>query len=131
MTTPAGGIAEVSHPVATPLDGSSLAVRYHVDAANPTFAVPVPLRPPLDLQLDVEAREEDGVVFLNAVDIDVAVEGEHYSDAVLALLDATRSWLEYLRDEAPALGPELEPQREFVGLLDYHPATWFKRLFAE
>jgi hypothetical protein len=47
------------------------------------------------------------------------------------LLAATRSWLEYLRDEGPALSAELEPQTRFVVLLDYHSGTWFKRLLAE
>jgi hypothetical protein len=131
MATPAGGVAQAPRPAATLREGVELVFRYVVEDRDPTFAVPVPAGPASDVQLDVEVRVEDGVVFLNALDLDVAVEGEGYPDAVLNLLDATRNWLEYLREESPSLSDELESQQRFVALLDYDPATWFKRLLAE
>ena len=57
------------------------------------------------------------------------MEGDDHVKALLHLMDAVEDWLEYLRDEAPALTPELLPQQRFIELLENDRGTWFKALF--
>lgn len=126
---PAGGIAERAAPETTPFGGSRIRYRYLSEPAAGVFLIRVPIRPPADVLLDVVMSEENGTVAMNAVDLDVAVEEKDHASAVLQLMDAVQDWLEYLRDEAPELAPELVSQRRFVELLEYDRGTWFKALF--
>lgn len=92
------------------------------------FVVPTSLAPPESLLLDIEVAFENGVYFLRAVEVDVAIEEEKPQDAFRSLTEAVRGWLEYLGEESPVLAPDLEPQRRYTRLLRYEPDTWFGRL---
>ena len=127
--TPAGGVVEVAEPASTrrPEDWP---IRYVTESSGPVYEYRVPSRPSGELLLDVEIGVEDDIVFMNAVDLDVAVEAADHLEAIRRLIDAVGDWLTYLRDSGPALSPELESQRRYVALLDHPPGTWFKVLFS-
>lgn len=130
---PAGGVAEASEPRGTPYNGGTLAIRYRVtepaEAAR-AFTVRTPVSPPEDLLLDVEVAVENHVVFLRAVQVDVAIEEDVMPlRAFSSLVSAVKGWLTYLEEEEPELAPDLEPQRRYTALLGYDPQTWFRRAF--
>ena len=123
---PAGGVREFPAPEATPYGEQRFSVRYKMSRTRGTYSVPVPKSPPDHLLLSVETEIENGAVFMRAVEVDVAVEGDAPEDTLMVLIDTIEGWLRFLRDEEPTLAPELEPQRRYVELLRYHPVTWFK-----
>jgi hypothetical protein len=130
VITPTGGVAVADRPAVAQIDGAQeLPIRYHTVPPAQSFGVPVPARPPADLLLEVEVSNEDGVVIMSAVELDVTVEADNPAESFSQLREAIREWLEYLRDEAPGLAPELEEQRRFAELLNYEPGTWFGTLY--
>lgn len=122
-----GGVAESSEPKSTYRDnGETLSIRYRVAEAAPKFWVHLPPRPSEELLLSVVVAFENDAVYMRAVEVDVSAEGETPYEAVLSLVGGITEWLKFLREEQPELSPELEPQRRYVELLNYLPATWFK-----
>ena len=121
-----GGLRETSEPRATPGEGGDFSVNYEPLSGDRRFTVPISPAPPESYLLQVEGTFENGVYFLRAVEVDVAVEEEKLPDALRSLTDAVRDWLEYLAEERPALTPDLERQRRYTRLLRYDSDTWFR-----
>ncbi len=126
LPSPAGGIRKFPAPTSAPTQQFS--VHYNLEQQHRTFNVAVPKSPPEELLLNVEAAVENGAVFMRAIEVDVAVEGETHQEAVQSLARTIMGWLEFLREEEPELAPDLEPQRGYIELLRYHPLTWFKSI---
>jgi hypothetical protein len=125
-TVTTGGVAEASEPKSTHRDnGEPLSIRYRVPEAAPTFWVELPPRPPERLLLSVVVAFENNAVYMRAVEVDVSTEGETPHEAVESLVSGITEWLKFLQEEQPDLSPDLEPQRRYVELLNYSPATWF------
>jgi hypothetical protein len=125
-TITTGGLRETSEPRTTPGEDGEFAVNYEPLSAARRFTVPISPAPPESYLLRVEGSFENGVYFLRAVEVDVAVEEEKLPDALRSLTDAVRDWLEYLAEERPALTPDLEEQRRYTRLLHYDSDTWFR-----
>lgn len=125
---PVGGVREWIEPMSTPFDrGLKHTVRYELaENLGYTFNVVAPKRPPDDLFLSVEIAEDNGAFYMRATEIDVSVEGDSPAEAIRELSEAVKDWLEYLREEKPALVADLENQRRYVALLDFAPLTWFR-----
>jgi hypothetical protein len=126
-TVTVGGAAEVSEPKSTHRNnGGKVFISYHVPETDPTFQVHLPPRPSEDLLLNVVVAFENDAVYMRAVEVDVSTEGDNPYEAVLSLVGGITEWLKFLQEEQPELSPDLEPQRRYVDLLNYSPATWFR-----
>jgi hypothetical protein len=124
-----GGVREWQEPSVAPFDhGRPHSVRYEVSSERPgrTFNVAALKSPPRDLLLSVEIAQEEGVFYMRAVEVDVSVEGDNPAEVLRGLSESVKDWLEFLRDEKPALASHLEGQERYVALLDFHPLTWFR-----
>jgi hypothetical protein len=123
-----GGVREYEEPSTTPSDhGEHYSVHYEIgERPSRTFMVVAPKRPSEDLLLSVEIAEENGAFYMRAVEVDVSVEGDNPSETLQDLSASVREWLEYLREEEPALASDLENQRRYVALLRFDSSTWFK-----
>ena len=126
-TIPTEGVRDFPPPESTSPE-VGVSVRYNLQRPRRIFNVTVPKSPPERLLLNVEAEVEEGAVFVRAIEVDVAVEGDTPEQALQSLVRNITGWLEYLQEEQPALASDLEPQRRYVGLLRYHPLTWFKSI---
>ena len=102
-------------------------VHYVENAVVRTVAVKFRKPAPPELGVTVEIVKEEDAYFARIPELDVAGEGVTADAALRAVLDATRAWLEYLRDETLDLADTLEPQRRYVALLDAPVFSWFRR----
>jgi len=127
VLTPAGGRSALSPPASTP--AQSWRFRY-VSVVEPSYGAPVPEQPPREVLLDLVISLDSDVVAIVAPDLDIAVEEKDVGQAFVAIIGAITEWLEYLRDEAPSLAPDLASQSRYVRLLDYDPGTWFGNAFS-
>jgi predicted RNase H-like HicB family nuclease len=69
-------------------------------------------------------RSEHGWVAL-AHELDELGHGETLAEALASLHDSVEQYLEFLRDDQPALAPAIAQHAMFVGLLDTPPELWF------
>ena|SRR5271154_7356050 len=92
----------------------------------------LPASAPREIQVTLELGKEEAGVWAHIVELDVSAEGADAREAFSAVLSAAREWLAYIRDEQPALAPELGDQQRYVPLLESPVFSWFKTFrFAE
>src|SRR5215217_4605198 len=81
-TVTPGGLRETSEPRATPGEEGEYSVHYGSLPADRRFSVPVSPAPPESYLLEIEGSFENGVYYLRAVEVDIAVEEETLPDAL-------------------------------------------------
>ena len=124
VVTPSDAAAPDAVPVPT---GPHVQVQY-VRAATRTFKVSLPAPAPPNLRLCAHFHEEPEGVWARVDEIDVAAEGESLDEAFRNLIATIRSWLEYLREDAPELTDQLRGQARYLPLLDAPEFSWFRSI---
>lgn len=77
-------------------------------------------------RVSLEMGLEDEHAWARIPELDVTAEGEDLNEALKAVFSAAHDWIAYLRDEEPALAPELADQVRYLALLEVPSYTWFK-----
>jgi len=96
------------------------------------YVVSVPAPAPAELQVSLELGQEEGGVWAHIPEMDLSSEGANVSEAFMNVVSAVRDWLGFIREEGPALSPELAAQARYIELLDAPVFSWFKDFrFAE